>query len=103
MEDVFESVLYAKNPSVLIYLTTPPSEHPAEAENSHLYEMDDPYPSALHTDLKRDLRRQSDSGNNLAIFETYQFLTPGTSCAGDCKQYVIFTDFALQVFSWVSQ
>ncbi|KAI7547742.1 hypothetical protein KC331_g4827 [Hortaea werneckii] len=59
------------------------------------YEMDDPYPSALHTDLKRDLdhhRKQAHSArekgsdnkhNNtdntqtdFGLFEKYQFLTP---------------------------
>lgn len=52
--------------------------------------MDDPYPSALHTDLKRDLheirKRQSEDHNgtdfqsNLGLFEKYQFFTPGESC-----------------------
>ncbi|KAK4546228.1 hypothetical protein LTR36_002365 [Oleoguttula mirabilis] len=57
-------------------------------EDKHLpYEMDEPYPSALHTDLRRDLehnkqRRQSNNGTDssvqvgLPLFETYQFLTP---------------------------
>ena len=53
------------------------------------YEMDEPYPSALHTDLKRDVesrkrniqRRQANgidnSQSNLPLFERYQYLTPG--------------------------
>jgi len=74
----------AQNPSVVIYMTTPPlaSSH---AESS--YEMDDSYRSALHTDLKRNVntlqRRQSDNDTNfqkdLGLFEKYQFFTPGMS------------------------
>lgn len=49
--------------------------------------MDEPYPSALHTDLRRDLtqlRRQAngtsdDAQAGLPLFEKYQFLTPGKS------------------------
>ena len=54
--------------------------------------MDETYPSALHTDLKRDvagpnLRRASSNNTSsdedstmqagLPLFETYQFLSPG--------------------------
>lgn len=49
--------------------------------------MDEPYPSALHQDLKRQLNLRADSDDdksnttnpqsNLPLFEKYQFLTPG--------------------------
>lgn len=41
--------------------------------------MDEPYPSAMHMDLKRDLsaRAKDATDNNLGLFEKYQFLTPG--------------------------
>lgn len=69
------------NPSILIYITTPPED----VQSPHPYEMDEPYPSALHVDLKRDLhqkhRRQADDDLNmqsgLGLFEKYQFFTPG--------------------------
>jgi len=75
-----------KQPYVLIYTSR------ASAHASHVdppYEMDEPYPSALHTDLKRDVesrkrnmqRRQANgidnSKSNLPLFERYQYLTPG--------------------------
>lgn len=79
-------MLGKENPSALIYITTPPSQETQSEQNSYLYEMDEPYPSALHTDLKRDLsayRRQSDNNEDmqagLPLFEKYQFLSPGTS------------------------
>lgn len=69
--------------SVLIYITTPPPPGLSDADDGHLYEMDDPYPSGLHTDLKRDLtmqRRQSEGNQDmqagLPLFEKYQFLSP---------------------------
>ena len=73
-----------QNPSVVIYMTTPPLAF-THAESS--YEMDDSYQSALHTDLKRNVntlqRRQSDNDTNfqkdLGLFEKYQFFTPGRS------------------------
>lgn len=81
----------------LIYTSRPAGSGSPTTEHVDLpYEMDDPYPSALHTDLKRDLehdRRQAHSArekggdkkhNNtdntqtdFGLFEKYQFLTPG--------------------------
>jgi len=62
----------------------------AEEHQDPPYEMDEPYPSGLHTDLKRDTRmrqamRRADNGTaedpqaGLPLFEKYMFLTPGTS------------------------
>lgn len=71
------TVIYA----TLDNLSPPQSQHPEQ------YEMDEPYPSNMHTDLKRDLNahivRASNASNpqaDLPLFEKYQFLSPGTSC-----------------------
>ncbi|KAI4716874.1 BIG1-domain-containing protein [Aureobasidium sp. EXF-10727] len=60
-----------------------PRQHPEQ------YEMDEPYPSNMHTDLKRDLDahvvRASNASNpqaDLALFEKYQFLSPGIFMGG---------------------
>ena len=85
MDDTVASVLGNENRSVLIYITSPPAAQRLEQQDGHLYEMDEPYPSALHTDLKRDLnahKRQSDNNEmqaGLPLFEKYQFVTPGMS------------------------
>jgi hypothetical protein len=49
-----------------------------------IYEMDEPYPSALHQDLRRDIKYEplKSSSNHttqdgLPLFEKYQFFTPG--------------------------
>jgi hypothetical protein len=49
-----------------------------------IYEMDEPYPSALHQGLKRDNEFEpfKSNGNKtmqdgLPLFEKYQFLSPG--------------------------
>ena len=82
IDDTVASVLAGENSAVLIYITTAPTRDSAPGPDARLYEMDEPYPSALHTDLKRDLdaqRRQSDSDDmqaGLPLFERYQFLSP---------------------------
>lgn len=59
---------------------------PAKSLNhpDNLYEMDEPYPSAMHQDLKRgDFQYEPLKSSNktmqdgLPLFEKYQFLTPG--------------------------
>lgn len=93
-DDILDSLIQkvlnppsSSRPRVLFYITTPPTSSSQDTGDTHLYEMDDPYPSALHTDLKRDLheirKRQSDNSTNmqdgLGLFEKYQFFTPGKS------------------------
>lgn len=80
-----QTVLSAEQDAVLMYITTPPAQKVQDQADQHHYEMDDPYPSSLHTDLKRDVYPRQDSENSemqagLPLFEKYQFLTPGTSC-----------------------
>ncbi|KAK6436361.1 hypothetical protein LTR95_007443 [Oleoguttula sp. CCFEE 5521] len=69
---------------VFILASTP--VEPAEA-HAHMYEMDEPYPTAMHQDLKRGLELErrakgnSSSGDHmqdgLPLFEKYKFLSPG--------------------------
>lgn len=77
-------------PYVVVYAATPLADGSVVSQQ---YEMDEEFPPALHTDLKRDLdmhkkslgdrRRASGNSTNqqagLPLFETYQFLTPGMS------------------------
>ena len=85
-KDIDDILAFDEGPSVLIFISTPPSSPSQALQDSHPYEMDDPYPSGLHTDLKRDLnefhKRQSDNETDmqagLGLFEKYQFFTPGT-------------------------
>lgn len=68
--------------AVLIYVTTPPPRKAMNQQDGSPYEMDDPYPTAPHTELRRNLglqARQSDSDDmqaGLPLFEKYQFLSP---------------------------
>ena len=81
IDDTVASVLGKGSSAVLIYITTPPPQE--TLQDGHMYEMDEPYPSGLHTDLKRDLEmhaRQSEDDHmqdGLPLFEKYQFLSPG--------------------------
>ncbi|KAF2099140.1 BIG1-domain-containing protein [Rhizodiscina lignyota] len=66
---------------IVIYTSTPASAHSDSMPEHelHLYEMDDPFPSALHTDLKRDVNaHQSNSTVNstLPLFERYEYFNP---------------------------
>jgi len=64
---------------MVILVSAPPHGEPDE----NLYEMDEPYPSAMHQGLKRDIKYEPlKSGNHsmqagLPLFEKYQFLSPG--------------------------
>jgi hypothetical protein len=66
---------------MVIIVSTPPTtvEH-----TDKVYEMDDPYPSALHQDLRRDIKYEplksssnSTMQDGLPLFEKYQFFSPG--------------------------
>lgn len=68
-----------------MYTTSPPSnaDYQQVDNQEQVYEYDEPYPSSLHTDLKRDTNaypRASNSSNlnsDLPLFEKYQFLNAG--------------------------
>ena len=87
LDQAVESVAAAKEPALLMYITTQPSESASSKQDSDVYEMDEPYPSVLHTDLKRDTglhgRQSNDSDDHmqdgLPLFEKYQFLSPRKS------------------------
>lgn len=72
----------------VFYTTTPPSsQHYEQIQHvDQVYEMDEPYPSGMHTDLKRDVFAHATASNgtsrgnldyNLPLFEKYQFLSSG--------------------------
>ena len=69
-----------KDDHVLIFFSAPAERY---EHHDQLYEMDEPYPTAMHQDLKRDLNVQARASSNnsmqdgLPLFEKYQFLTPG--------------------------
>lgn len=77
-----DTMLSGQQQAVFMFVTTPPTHKAVQQGDQHHYEMDDPYPSSMHTDLKRDVypRQDADNGDmqaGLALFEKYQFLTPG--------------------------
>jgi len=64
---------------MIILLSAPSTGELAE----NLYEMDEPYPTAMHQGLKRDIKYEPLKSSNrsmqdgLPLFEKYQFLSPG--------------------------
>lgn len=69
----------------VVYTTTPVSanDHQDIQHPDKFYEMDSPFPSGMHGDLKRDLSAHVSSANtsnlnsNLPLFEKYQFVNQG--------------------------
>jgi hypothetical protein len=65
----------------VIYTTTPSAGDTVLVEQPALdYEMDDPFASVLHTDLKRDLgsgHAFQSNGSNLGLFDKYEYTSPG--------------------------
>lgn len=66
---------------MVVIVSTPPTtvEH-----TDKVYKMDDPYPSALHQDLRREIKYEplksssnSTMQDGLPLFEKYQFFSPG--------------------------
>lgn len=75
----------------MLYITSPPTTEQYQQINhaAQVYEMDEPYPSSMHIDLKRDVYpRASNNTNgtnldsNLPLFEKYQFLSSGIFMGG---------------------
>ncbi|KAK5010216.1 hypothetical protein LTR28_011203 [Elasticomyces elasticus] len=70
---------------ILFYISTPPTSEQLDDLQypPTVYEMDQSFPSALHTDLKRDFSVGTKAGNHsnsqsdLPLFEKYQFLSSG--------------------------
>jgi hypothetical protein len=84
--DTVSHILEKDSSAVLIYISTPPhsnKKYPHDIEDVAAYEMDDPYPSSLHTELKRDTMHHArqdgddDFQKGLPLFEKYQFFSPG--------------------------
>lgn len=63
----------------LIFTTTPPTggQIPVPKEHEVQYEMEDSY--GLHTEMRRETRTRPKASNDVALFEKYQFLSPGMS------------------------
>ncbi|KAK4983326.1 hypothetical protein LTR66_008866 [Elasticomyces elasticus] len=86
--DSYVNALLSSLPSdefILFYISTPPTSEQLDDWQypPTVYEMDQPFPSALHTDLKRDFSVETKAGNHsnsqsdLPLFEKYQFLSSG--------------------------
>jgi hypothetical protein len=64
----------------VIYTTTPPASGFAAVEQAATdYEMDDPFASVLHTDLKRELgsgHASKSSDSDLGLFDKYEYTSP---------------------------
>lgn len=64
----------------VIYITTPQGEEQSalQYQAQQIYEMDDPFPTAMHTELRRDIESHAkDVKSEGGLFERYQFLSPG--------------------------
>jgi hypothetical protein len=83
---MFLSALLSQLPKgetyAMVY-TTNPQFKPLQLDTptaQEVYEMDDPFPSSVHMDLKRDIEGHSDNtqvNSSLPLFERYQYFTPG--------------------------
>ncbi|KAH0362035.1 BIG1-domain-containing protein, partial [Aureobasidium melanogenum] len=88
--DSYLNSLLATLDSYTVLYATMDNLYPAfKPQHPEQYEMDEPYPSNMHTDLKRDLNahvvRASNASNpqaDLPLFEKYQFLSPGIFMGG---------------------
>ncbi|KAF2725466.1 hypothetical protein K431DRAFT_309105 [Polychaeton citri CBS 116435] len=87
VEEILKSFDTAKESWILIYTSSPPAS--VSIDEGSVYEMDEPYPSSFHQDLKRanpELAQRSDVSaqesldnldQNVPLFEKYQYFTPG--------------------------
>ncbi|GAB7349649.1 hypothetical protein MBLNU459_g0325t1 [Dothideomycetes sp. NU459] len=87
-DSFLNEILSSLESYTVLYTTTPPSadQYRQAQHQDKYYEMDDPFPSAMHTDLKRDLNAHAKGSNStnstnpqssLPLFEKYQFLSSG--------------------------
>ncbi|KAH0006434.1 BIG1-domain-containing protein, partial [Aureobasidium melanogenum] len=88
-DSYLNSLLATLDSYTVLYATLPNLFPPFKPQHPEQYEMDEPYPSNMHTDLKRDLNahivRASNASNpqaDLPLFEKYQFLSPGIFMGG---------------------
>ncbi|KAG9526135.1 BIG1-domain-containing protein, partial [Aureobasidium melanogenum] len=88
-DSYLNSLLATLDSYTVLYATLPNLFPPSKPQHPEQYEMDEPYPSNMHTDLKRDLNahivRASNASNpqaDLPLFEKYQFLSPGIFMGG---------------------
>lgn len=71
VQDESFSVIYTTTPPTGDQVPPPRVQHPMQG-----YEMDESYP--LHTEMKRALSSRASGDDDVALFEKYQFLSPGT-------------------------
>nr|OQO23459.1 hypothetical protein B0A51_08706 [Rachicladosporium sp. CCFEE 5018] len=81
----FASLVSKLGENYVFILASTPVE--AAEAHAHMYEMDEPYPTAMHQDLKRGLELERRAKGNrssadhmqdgLPLFEKYKFLSPG--------------------------
>ncbi|GME64561.1 hypothetical protein GTA08_BOTSDO02796 [Neofusicoccum parvum] len=64
------SVIYTTTPPTVDQIPPPKQQHPIQG-----YEMDETFP--LHTEMKRALSSRAEGDEDVALFEKYQFLSPG--------------------------
>ncbi|KAG9552728.1 BIG1-domain-containing protein, partial [Aureobasidium melanogenum] len=88
-DSYLNSLLATLDSYTVLYAPLPNLFPPFKPQHPEQYEMDEPYPSNMHTDLKRDLNahivRASNASNpqaDLPLFEKYQFLSPGIFMGG---------------------
>ncbi|KAF4309372.1 hypothetical protein GTA08_BOTSDO12500 [Botryosphaeria dothidea] len=64
------TVIYTTTPPAVDQIPPPKQQHPVQG-----YEMDETFP--LHTEMKRALSSRAKDDDDVALFEKYQFLSPG--------------------------
>ncbi|KAH7062089.1 BIG/ATPase V1 complex, subunit S1 [Macrophomina phaseolina] len=64
------TVIYTTTPPAIDQIPPPRQRHPVQG-----YEMDETFP--LHTEMKRALSSRTRDAADVALFEKYQFLSPG--------------------------
>ncbi|OMP84156.1 hypothetical protein BK809_0001541 [Diplodia seriata] len=64
------TVIYTTTPPVVDQIPAPKQQHPVQG-----YEMEEAFP--LHTEMKRALANGATGDEDVALFEKYQFLSPG--------------------------
>ncbi|KAK5110816.1 hypothetical protein LTR62_005527 [Meristemomyces frigidus] len=78
--DSLLSAIVAKGESYVVMLAGVPEPRDNVEDRQHPpYEMDEPYPTGFHTDMKRDLSSNANSTSpqaHLPLFEKYKFLSP---------------------------
>lgn len=109
--DAFWASLLDMLPSsdyTVLFTTTPSGFTRQPSEPVHEYSMDSDSQQALHTEMKRALHAnvvRKNSNETLpegALFERYQFFTPGESTTSHLHDMYHEANFSLQASTWAS-